>query len=413
MTGMSADVAFDSSQFGLLRIAKLPIELWANVIASDDSHDRRSLLALQGASKQLYALVTPLIYDTISIMYSGSDDFVKWAETHGAEHFHGIETIGQSFPFLAFVLRSKEGLNIVWETQNQYNTFPNIYIPFHRLSKLHATFSLNPSLATHTTSLILKPFQGKTTLKKGWKHVIEIGWAEIRELLPYFANVHRISVCCSAKFPSEILLSLPTPGQLTHLRILAAQNAEELVPVLKLHPNLQVIRIPFPGYSDIPSQFYDALIDLPRLTSLEPGPTLWVFLSRQLSASSLSALRHFSLNTVPAPLPPVPTLNNLLSFQITYERPSIVKQAIPHLRSIEYISIMASTSDEITDIADLFSIPSPSLKYIYIQSFHPASAFQTPPLSALFERFPELPVGPNGSASEKSGAVLVVVGESE
>ncbi|KAJ8507552.1 hypothetical protein ONZ45_g10082 [Pleurotus djamor] len=302
-------------------------------------------------------------------MYSGSDDFVKWAETHGAEHFHGIETIGQSFPFLAFVLRSKEGLNVVWETQNQYTTFPNIYIPFHRLSKLHATFSLNPSLATHTTSLILKPFQGKTTLKKEWKHVIEIGWAEIRKLLTYLTNVHCISVCCSAKFPSEILLSLPTPGQLTHLRILAAQSAEELVPVLKLHPNLQVIRIPFPGYSDIPAQFYDALIDLPRLISLEPGPTLC---------------------TVPAPLPPVPTLNNLLSFQITYERPSIVKQAVPHLRSIEYISIMASTSDEITEITDLFSIPSPSLKYIYIQSFHPASAFQTPPLSALFDRFPEL-----------------------
>ncbi|KAJ8507555.1 hypothetical protein ONZ45_g10081 [Pleurotus djamor] len=65
--------------------AQLPVEIWAMVVANHDSQDRSSLLPLQIVSKRLHALVTPLLYETISITFSDVDTFIHFAMALGAQ----------------------------------------------------------------------------------------------------------------------------------------------------------------------------------------------------------------------------------------------------------------------------------------------------------------------------------------
>ncbi|KAJ8502190.1 hypothetical protein ONZ45_g11881 [Pleurotus djamor] len=197
-----------------------------------------------------------------------------------------------------------------------------------------------------------------------WQDIVETGWAEIRNLLPFFTNLGHLSVCSALAFPSEIILSLPKPGQLTQLRILTTRTDGDLVPVLKQHPNLQLLRVSYRKYTRVPEQIHDALVDLPALVSLEPSPTLWSFLSRQLSTASFSVLKHFSITSLTAPLPPIPTMNNLQSLRMTCEDAFLVRQVLQHLHNIEYlyVSLSASRSD--------VCLPHLLMQLIFIQNNH-------------------------------------------
>ncbi|KAJ8507559.1 hypothetical protein ONZ45_g10085 [Pleurotus djamor] len=304
------------------------MELWTMVVSCDEFQNRSALLPLQIVSKRLHALVTPIIYRSISIVPSGWEDFLEWVIANGGGHARGIE-------------------DLFWEPPVPYTTYPHISIRFHRLPNLQATFSSNPLLAAYTAYLVLRPLHWRASSVMGWKHIIKTGWAEIRNILPFFNNVHHISVCPYVTFPPDVLRSLPNPSRLTHLRILDTGSAEELLSLLPLHLNLQTIAVLGTEQVIIQSleQFHDAAIELPKLNSLETNQGLWGFLARCLSDSSLSSLKHFSINTIPAPMLPIPTLNNLRSIQIPSEGISLVTELVRHLHNVEYLSIMVVKSN--------------------------------------------------------------------
>ncbi|KAJ8507557.1 hypothetical protein ONZ45_g10087 [Pleurotus djamor] len=351
--------------------AKLPPELWALVIANHDAHDRRTLLPLQLVSKQLHSLVTPVIYTTISITFSGSKDFVEWAAARGGEQLRDVTTLS-------------------WEPQTSQTTFAHTAIPFHRLSNLQSTFASNPLLASYTTSLILKPFYEQVGSVDGWKEVLEIGWSEVRSIFPFFTSVRRVAVLSILIVPPEVLHNLPSPGHLTYLRILVTKNWTDVLPLFQLHPNLQLVGMPLLRGGPLPhsNELPDMCIDLPRLKILETGPNFWPFLSHCLSTSSFRSLRHFSILTIPTPMPPIPTLNHLLSLKIMSADTSLVRQLFQHLTLVEYISALTMSSE----VNFLFNIPSAALKYIHLEYYLPDSDNDMPSPSELFDRFPKLAI---------------------
>ncbi|KAJ8489248.1 hypothetical protein ONZ45_g13652 [Pleurotus djamor] len=304
-----------------------------------DSHDRSSLLHLQLTSKKLHALVTPLIYNAISITFSDSDAFIKWATTLR------MTTFGQSFVSAVHLVIKLIGIDTAaWKPQAPFTSFPHISIPFHRLPKLHATFASNPTLATYTNSLILNPFSGKVRLVDGWRDVVEKGWDELRGILPFFTTVSRLSVCYNLSFRPEILRSLPNPSQLTRLEILFAESIRAVLELLRLHPNLQYVHIPLSKSLSIPNDL-TGVVELPRLFSLEAGSTLWKALPQVLSHSSMSTIRHLDVDDISAIPRPGPLMNNLISFQILSKDPSLFAQLSHHLLNVEFISIQGAETE--------------------------------------------------------------------
>ncbi|KAJ8518372.1 hypothetical protein ONZ45_g4570 [Pleurotus djamor] len=385
---MKLEVFAGNYEFNML--VKLPMELWTMVISSDELQDRSALLPLQIVSRRLHALVTPIIYRSIAIVYSGSEDFLEWVIANGGGHVRGIE-------------------DLFWEPPVPYTTYPHISIRFHRLPNLQATFSSNPLLAAYTSYLVLRPLHWRASSVMGWKHIIKTGWAEIRSILPFFNNIHHMSVCPYVTFPSDVLRSLPNPSRLTHLRILDTGSAEELLSLLPLHPDLQTIAVLCTEQVIIQSleRFYDTAIELPKLNSLETDQGIWGFLARRLSESSLSSLKHFSISTIPTPMLPISTLNNLRSIQIPPEGMSLLTELIRHLHNVEYLSIMGTKLNEVAKIPSLFNIPSVFLKYVYVGLYLPDSGSHNPSPSVLFDRFTELVIVDVDNLSEDDPAFLV------
>ncbi|KAJ8516969.1 hypothetical protein ONZ45_g5782 [Pleurotus djamor] len=345
----------------------LPVELWALVIANHDSHDRSLLLPLQRTSKQLYALVTPLVYSSISITFSDSNAFLSWATARSGQQIcmNGVD----------------------WKPKTPYTSFPHICIPFHRLPRLYATLTSNPSLAKYTVSLTINPFSGKVRLVDGWRDLVEKGWEELRGILPFFTNLQRVSVRYSLVFPSEILCSLPATVKLTHLEIL--QSDESVLSLLQFHSNLQFVSLSIAGPSS--TAMASPVIDLPRLVWLEAGPSVWAALFPRLSSPSLSAVRHLSItliNEIPPSIPATLTLNNLQSLRLSPDDPALIAQFGRHLCSIKYLSIMA-INENVSEINAIFNIPSRSLVYIYLLV---DTQVDLPTVASLFERFPKLAI---------------------
>ncbi|KAJ8508832.1 hypothetical protein ONZ45_g8928 [Pleurotus djamor] len=353
--------------------AQLPVEIWAMVVANHDSQDRSSLLPLQIVSKRLHALVTPLLYETISITFSDVDTFIHFAMALGAQQ--------DNIP-----------ANLAWDPQVGGISLPHISIQFHRISTLQASFTSNPSLAAYTTSLILNPFHREVHQVRRWSRIARNGWATLSAILPFFVNVHRVSVGSDSSFPIplDILRGFPTRHQLTHLEINTSTRPDDALALFKLHPNLRFLRVPHPKRLIINNLCSYNPIGLPNLVSLQASERIWSMLCRFLPISSLTALRHLSLIGLPDPTPPIPMLNTLLSFQIWSDDQRAIDRLLQHLDAVEYVSIMALTSKGVANIDAIFSIPSTSVRYIDLESYYYGQPNTKKTPAELFEKFPKL-----------------------
>ncbi|KAJ8516971.1 hypothetical protein ONZ45_g5780 [Pleurotus djamor] len=307
------------------------------------------------ASKHLYALVTPLVYSCISITFSGAEDFPTWAAEHGWY---------------------KVPITDTWDNPAPYVNFPHISVPFHRLSKLLATFAGNPTLATYTESVILNPFSRKAHQVSGFPYLLKRGWDDIRGILSVFTAVHHISVPCVSAFPPQILRSLPNPLQVTHIRIRYSESNEQAFLLLKFFPNLKAFSVP----------------DSESLLILD-GRLGVCLIFRDWYA--LGAITHLSINDIydnPASIPPLPILNNLISLQLTSKSASLITQLCHHLQKIEYLSVRVKMYDgpDVSDIPSLTNIPSTRLKYVHLESTAPSTIFHKLAHTTLFDHFTTL-----------------------
>ncbi|KAJ8507550.1 hypothetical protein ONZ45_g10088 [Pleurotus djamor] len=370
--------------------ARFPVELWVQVIANHDSPDRRSLLPLQLTSKLLYSLVTPVVYGTVLITFSGAAEFTEWLRILAAADGREPQRVKY---------------RLSWDPPTPNTTFPHISIPFHQLSRLRTIFTSNPKLATYTTSLVLEPFHEMVREASEWRTAEMPCWAELRNILVFFTNVHRVSGFSKSFCPPSLLRCLP---QLKHMEVVrTAGSVKDFLLLLRLNPTIQFIGIsslildPRPVFNNT----LDTPINLPALVSLETGPDLLPLLSRHLSASSWHTLRHLSFTCAPTLIPPIPILNHLLSLQVTSGAPAVVAQLFQHLTDAIYISVTAPRrSHNFIDIDAFFVIPSPSLNYLCLASYLPLSVFKSPSPTALFEKFPKLVIMDMHEVSDDGGS---------